>query len=197
MTWQTKRLGEIVIAIVFIIATIFLFIKAQYGWGVVPLILLIVLLKIDNLQKLIFNTKDGFAAEFTLKEILKQNDNFLSVDVHDDVKVSESINSNIEINNYIAEVVQVGGINSHLYTRIAWVPEDVGAYLNPPNQWVSIGFNRGGDVMWLNCKEGYKIESFFSPSNNFILSDSVEYGYCGIILEDKLKNELYITCKKK
>jgi hypothetical protein len=196
MTWPTKKLGEIIVAIVFIVAAAFLFVKMQYGWGAMMLVALIVLLKLDTLQKLILHPKDGFTAEFTLREILERKDNFY-VNVHDDIKVSESVEAVVDVQQYVAEVVQVGGVNSHLYTRIVWVPEEGGWYLNPPDPWASIGFNRGGDVMWVSCKEGYEIESFSSPSGNSILSDSIKLGFCGIRLEDKLKNELTITCKKK
>lgn len=196
MSGSTKKLGEIIVAIIFIAAAVFLFIELQYGWGVAMLIALIILLKLDTLQKLVLHPKNGLTAEFTLQKILERKDN-LYVNVHDDIKVSESVEAGVDVQRYVAEVVQVGGVNSHLYTRIVWVPEEGGWYLNPSNLWASIGFNRGGDVMWLNCKEGYEIENFSSPSGNSILSDAINIGSCGILLEDKLKNELIINCKKK
>src|SRR3989338_149250 len=112
----SKKLGEILVAIVFVTAAGFLFTKMQYGWGAMMLVALIALLKLDSLQKLVLHPKDGFTAEFTLREILERKDN-LYVNVHDDIKVSESVEAGVDVQQYVAEVVQVGGVNSHLYTR--------------------------------------------------------------------------------
>lgn len=188
----TKKLGELATGVIFVIFAIAFFYEQQYWPSFFALLLLIVLLKLQDLKKFIFDSSSGFSAEFSgLREILNRDDNILETN-----RETSFISEN-KINQYVAKVIQVGGIDSHLFTKTAYILEDGGVYLNPPDKWISIGFNRGGDVMWVSCKEGFKIDSYSSPTGNILLTDSLDIGSCGILLEDKLKNEISITCSKK
>jgi hypothetical protein len=75
---QTKKLGEILVGIVFIISVAFLFVKEEYWLGFFLLIALIPLLRIEALTELVFNAKDGLCAKFVpspkkIEQDLKEN----------------------------------------------------------------------------------------------------------------------------
>jgi len=61
MSWPTKKLGEIIVGVVFIAAVFFLFAKGVYGWGTTLVLALLLLLKLDKLTELAFN---GLRAKF-------------------------------------------------------------------------------------------------------------------------------------
>lgn len=196
----TKKLNETVVGVILVVFATAFFHKDQYGLTFFSLVLIIILLKLKELTKLNLNSKDGntaLTADFTLKEILEKNDNFLDVKTAETVRVKGSADIDFQVNEYVIEVTQVGGVNSHLLTKIAYVLEDGGVYLNPPDPWVRVSFNRGGDVMWISGKKGYRIDEFSSPTGNQILSDSIDIGSCGILLEDRLKNEIRVICSIK
>lgn len=62
--WPIKKLGEISVGLVFIIAATFLFSKEAYGYGVVPLLALLILLKLDEVTEFAFSHTDGLRAKF-------------------------------------------------------------------------------------------------------------------------------------
>lgn len=64
MTWQTKKFGEIIIGSIFVIASIFLFSRNEYGWGVLLIFSLLLLHKSDAITELAFGISDGFKAKF-------------------------------------------------------------------------------------------------------------------------------------
>ncbi|TRZ78503.1 hypothetical protein D4R87_00420 [bacterium] len=76
--WQIKKFSEIIVGIIFIYSAIFLFYKAEYGWGVLLLLSLLILLKLDVITEFAFNPRDGFQAKFQpsiekIKEDIKEN----------------------------------------------------------------------------------------------------------------------------
>lgn len=72
--WQTKKLGEIIVGIIFIIFAAVLFLKEQYGYGVLLVGLLLVLLRLDELTDFAFSFKNGFNAKFGVsKEKVEEN----------------------------------------------------------------------------------------------------------------------------
>lgn len=74
MIWQTKKLGEIIIGIVFVVASAFLFYRCEYGWGVLLVISLLILHKVDALTELAFSVSDGVRAKFqTSPEKIEEN----------------------------------------------------------------------------------------------------------------------------
>lgn len=96
---------------------------------------------------------------------------------------------------YAALVIQVGGVGSRLVTKSAWLMTGEHAYLDA-DRFVLVGFNGGGDLMSLSARDGYEIIGCSSPSGNEI-HDEDDPHWRRIILEDKLKNELMIHCKKR
>ncbi len=95
---------------------------------------------------------------------------------------------------YGALVVQVGGVGSRLTTNTAWLMTSEHAYLDA-TRFVHVGFNGGGDIMSVSPKEGYEIVECSSPSGNQIIEEEYPH-WRRILLENKLKNELMIYCKK-
>ena len=74
MSWPTKKLGEIVVGIVFTIFAVILFLKGQYGYSVLLIALLLILLKLDELTDFAFSFKDGVSAKFGVsKEKIEEN----------------------------------------------------------------------------------------------------------------------------
>ena len=74
MPYPTKKLGEIVVGIIFIIFAVILFLKGQYGYSVLLIALLLILLKLDELTDFAFSFKDGVSAKFGVsKEKIEEN----------------------------------------------------------------------------------------------------------------------------
>ena len=99
-----------------------------------------------------------------------------------------------EIESYAALAVQVGGPDSRLVTKTAWLTAGEHAYLDA-DRFVHVGFNGVGDLMSLSAKEGYEIIGSSSPTGNRIF-DEDSPSWRRILLEEKLKNGLMIHCKK-
>lgn len=69
-----KKIIEITIGIVFVISAFFLFYQKQYGLGVILILSLIILYKIDLLTEFAFNFKNGFNAKFnTFPKKIEEN----------------------------------------------------------------------------------------------------------------------------
>ena len=68
MLWPTKKLGKITVGIVFVIFAVILFLKEQYGYSLLPIALLLILLKLDELTDFAFSVKDGLSAKFGVSE---------------------------------------------------------------------------------------------------------------------------------
>lgn len=76
--WPTKKLGEILVGIVFIVVAAFLFTKEEYGRGTTLILSLLLLLKLDALTELVFSLTDGLHAKFKtsaekIEEEIKDN----------------------------------------------------------------------------------------------------------------------------
>ena len=72
--WQTKALGEIIIGIVFVIASVFLFSRYEYGLGTLLVLSLLILHKVDTITELAFSISDGVRAKFqTSPEKIEEN----------------------------------------------------------------------------------------------------------------------------
>lgn len=64
MTWPTKKLGEIVVGIIFVVFVFSLFKEHQFRLGVLLLLALLLILKLDKLTELAFGWKDGLRTRF-------------------------------------------------------------------------------------------------------------------------------------
>ena len=74
MNWQTKKLGKIIIGIIFVMTAIFLFSRYEYGLGVTLVLSLLVLYKSDALTELAFSISNGIRAKFqTSPEKIEEN----------------------------------------------------------------------------------------------------------------------------
>jgi hypothetical protein len=96
------------------------------------------------------------------------------------------------VDGFSAHIVQIGGPGSRVLTKTAWLLSEHG-YLNA-DKFVSVGFTSGGDMI-VGTKGNFTIVSRNSPSGNAI-NDAGMPRSCSLFLEDKLKNEVIITCKR-
>ena len=72
--WRTKKLGEVMIGTIFVIASIFLFFRSEYGLGVILILSLLILHKADVLTEFAFSISDGVRAKFkTSPEKIEEN----------------------------------------------------------------------------------------------------------------------------
>jgi len=96
---------------------------------------------------------------------------------------------------FIAHVTHIGGNFSMLHSYFVYSNEDGGFYFNPPKEFVSIGFNRGGDLMIVSpsslaSKAGFKVESVTSSSGGQShIQDDRSFCHVGL---DSLKNEYQV-----
>jgi hypothetical protein len=97
-----------------------------------------------------------------------------------------------DVDGFSAHIVQIGGFGSRVLTKTAWLLTEHG-YLNA-DKFVSVGFTSGGDMI-VGAKRGFMIVSLNSPSGNTIGDAGMPHS-CLLFLEDKLKNEIMITCKR-
>jgi hypothetical protein len=97
-----------------------------------------------------------------------------------------------EVDGFSIHVVQVGGVGSRVYTSTAQLLTEHG-YL-PSNKFVVVAFTNGGDML-IGPKTDFEIVEFGSPSGNKVEDDGLPK-WCRLILEDKLRNEIVMTCKK-
>lgn len=73
-----EQWNKMVVGVLFVLSVLFLFIKAEYGLGVLLLFGLLVLLKIEALTELVFSATDGWRAKFKslpikIEENIKEN----------------------------------------------------------------------------------------------------------------------------
>lgn len=64
------------------------------------------------------------------------------------------IKSSFETAVYYAQVIQVGGVGSDIYTNRAFyvtLPDNL-----DKDSYAPVSFNSSFDIMYLNCKEGYE-----------------------------------------
>lgn len=74
-----EKIGKIVIGMVFILTGIFLFSKNQYGYGILIILALLLVYKIDSIVELVYNITDGFSVKFKtspskVEENIKENE---------------------------------------------------------------------------------------------------------------------------
>ncbi len=96
---------------------------------------------------------------------------------------------------FIAHIIHLGGNFSMTYSMFVYSNEDGGFYFSPAVEFVSIGFNRGGDLMIVSpsnlaAKSGFKIDSISSTTGtNFHMQDDKTFCHVGL---DALKNEYLV-----
>jgi|GEM_PF-1972883 len=100
---------------------------------------------------------------------------------------------------FIAHVIHLGGEFSQVYSLTAGVYEDGGYYLNPSREFVSVSFNRSGDLMVVGpsdfaAKHGFIVESFSDTKGNTYSSKFPEI--CHLPISD-MKNEYFVRFVRK
>lgn len=81
-------------------------------------------------------------------------------------------------NHFIVDVIQVGGEFSMIHSLAVRVASEGDWYLNPPNRFVWIGWNRGGDLMLVTQSEftqrhgKFAVESYKDAAGVVTLVDS-------------------------
>jgi hypothetical protein len=102
------------------------------------------------------------------------------------------------VNKYGGEVIQVGGDGSMMHQVTAFlVWEDVG-YLKPAEDWVSVSFNSPADLMYVDCREGYKM--YFCKVNGVDgIIDEHPFGCAAKLYElgNTPRNKVNIACIKE
>jgi len=83
INWLTKKLGESVVGMVFVVYSLLLFSKSEYGLGVVLVLALLILLKLDVLTELAFSMSGGVHAKFQtssekIEEDIKENEELVT-----------------------------------------------------------------------------------------------------------------------
>jgi len=68
MPWPTKKIGEVITFIVFILFAIAFFVVCQFWQSFLTLSLLLILLKLDELRRLVISPKSGLEADFHIPE---------------------------------------------------------------------------------------------------------------------------------
>ena len=76
--WPVKKLGEILVGTVFVIAASFLFAKEEYGYGIILLLALLIVVKLEAVTEFAFSLTDGLRAKFRtptekIEEEIKEN----------------------------------------------------------------------------------------------------------------------------
>lgn len=76
--WPMEKLGEVLTGVIFVVTAAFLFVKEEYGWGLILILALLLLLKLDALTELAFSLTDGLRAKFKtsaekIEEEIKEN----------------------------------------------------------------------------------------------------------------------------
>lgn len=111
--------------------------------------------------------------------------------------ISDNISSKTDLNNikvYRGEVLQVGGVGSRVNQKtVNNLEED--EYLNPPEDWITVSFNRPADIMDVDCVSEYKITSC-KVNDKEIKIDEL-FGCRAMPLENKTQNKVEINCSKK
>jgi len=98
---------------------------------------------------------------------------------------------------FFAHIIHLGGEFSMTYSMYVMCDEEGGYYLNPAKEFVSVGFNRGGDRMIvmtteLTSKAGFTIESFSDRSGSYASSYP---NLCHLPIPD-MKNEWTVHFRK-
>lgn len=97
------------------------------------------------------------------------------------------------IESYGGDAIQISGPGSRMVERTAYLLDEHG-YLSPAEEWVKTWFNSAAYIMYVECREGYKISSCKSSSYNKLINDPALP--CGIYIEEKMQNKAEIICNK-
>jgi len=99
---------------------------------------------------------------------------------------------------FIAHVIHLGGEFSMTHSLQVYSNEDGGYYFNPPKDFVSVSFNRGGDLTIimpteLSKKAGFVIDSMAGIDEIFI---KTQYQDICHLPQNSLKNEHFVKFVK-
>lgn len=126
---------------------------------------------------------------------LQEEINLLKPDITNDNDSQKNYLTDVDIDKYGAEVLQIGGIGSHIIQKTARLLSEHG-YLKPADDWVSAGFNSSGDVMDVNCRDEYLIISCKVNNRDYdFFKDDISG--CRALIADKMQNRVNIECIKK
>lgn len=95
---------------------------------------------------------------------------------------------------FIAHIIHLGGEFSTTHSMEVYSNEEGGYYFNPPDDFVSLSFNRGGDLIAvmptrLSNKFGFVIDSVAGPDLKFNKYHNSHICHLGRL---SIKNEYYI-----
>lgn len=130
-----------------------------------------------------------FAKSKNQKEVLETKSKNDSISENFSLKTDSN---NIKI--YRGEVLQIGGVGSRVNQKTVNNLEEDG-YLNPPEDWITVSFNRPADIMDVDCVSEYKITS--CKVNDKEIKIDEMFGCRAMPLENKTQNKVEINCSKK
>src|SRR3989344_122613 len=110
----------------------------------------------------------------------------------DKLEFEKSLEQLKNVDYFIAHITHIGGNFSMIYSMFVYSNEEGGFYFNPAKKFVSVGFNRGGDLMIvspseLSSKAGFKVESISSLTDSYSQMQE-DRSFCHVSL-NSLKNE--------
>lgn len=122
-------------------------------------------------------------------------------------ELKTDIQSSFEPDIYFAQVIQVGGVGSDIYTNKAYYIGDGTTHQEGfPNtldkdSYAPVSFNSVSSLMYLNCKDGYEatvMPSSTTDKHPFSAGEDKQGDSIGFSIEikEQIKNELTIKCQK-
>lgn len=120
--------------------------------------------------------------------IIEKSNSFSSVDnsyKQTELKLVE------KYGKYGASVLQIGGEGSRFKQLSAYYLDEHG-YLENPEEWISVSINTAGDMMWVDCSDGYRISKCLA--NGAEVKEIDEILGCYAPIKDQMKNNVEIEC---
>ena len=147
-----------------------------------------VLITILSFIGVTFTIFDLYQFRTTLYEWLRRKKDFL-----------DSIRSLNTTDCFTAHIIQIGGNFSKIHSLSVEVQKEGGYYLNPPDKFVSVGFNRGGDFIILSPstfskRHGVFVIESITDSSGTVLEHEEEI--CHLPIPD-MKNEYKVRFSRK
>lgn len=113
-----------------------------------------VLITVLSAVGLLFTIFDFFQIRSEIKEWWKRHKEF-----------ARSAKDLALTDHFIVHVIQLGGQFSTVHTLTVRSDSDGGWYLNPPNRFILIGWNRGGDLMHVGISDFVEARGRFRPAS--------------------------------
>jgi hypothetical protein len=98
-----------------------------------------------------------------------------------------------KLDKYGASVLQIGGEGSKFTQLQAYLLSEQG-YLFPQEEWILVSFNTPGDLMSVNCREGYRLSECIYNEDKISPSEIDDFWGCRVPVKHQINNSVHITC---